>query len=593
MKSTKISTKLLFSITILVLMATTTLGLLSYNFAKNELIESGKLDLQHIVNHSISVMDLLNQQVEAGNMTLTEAQEEARELLVGPPENKEGKTLYDFSQSSFVYKNEGYLMAYDSNYIAQLHPSIQIGESKKDVKNSNGRFVVQDIVKAAKEEKVENRFYEYAWKNLDETTERNKIVYMSYYEPWDWNIGVGAYEQEFYDSLNTLLYLILGVSVIITISGLLIFYFISRSKLKQLEQITKSSHLITAGNLNVPELPESEDEIGQLGKAFNKMTEQLRSILTNIQNTSTKVSQSAMELSALTEETSATSEEMGRAMNEITQGSVAQAADIESTNQKTEELNNAVEKMNSQNQIIHTLTGRSTEAIKLGKEKVLFLQESNEATSEASEKISLGITNLYNSIKDISNIVTTIDAISQQTNLLALNASIEAARAGDSGKGFAVVAEEVRKLAEGTNNATAEIQKMIHTIETETEKTVMAMSESSEITLKLNGAVTDTESQFNQISDSMSQILSAVQELGTEISTVTTQSEGILASVQSVSAVSEQTAASSEEVLASVEEQVGVIGTIAYSAENLNELSEALQEIIKQFTVEEKESAVS
>ncbi|MCA1055796.1 methyl-accepting chemotaxis protein [Rossellomorea aquimaris] len=589
MKFHKISTKLLFSITTLVLIATTTLGLLSYNFAKDELIKSGKLDLQHIVNNSISTLDLLNEQVKAGNMTLTEAQEEAREILVGPSVNKDGQTTHDFSQSSFVYKNEGYLMAYDSNHIAQLHPSIPIGESKKDVKNSNGQYVVQDIVKAAKEEKVENRFYEYAWKNAGETTERNKIVYMSYYEPWDWNIGVGAYEQEFYDSLNTLLYLILGVSVIITISGLLMFYLASRKKLKQMGQITISSQLIAEGNLDVPELPESEDEIGQLGKAFNKMAGQLRSILTNIQNTSTKVSQSAMELSALTEETNATSEEMGRAMNEITQGSVTQAADIESTNQKTEELNNAIEKMNSQNQIIHTLTGQSTEAINLGKEKVLFLQESNEATAEASEKISFGITKLYNSIKDISNIVTTIDAISQQTNLLALNASIEAARAGESGKGFAVVAEEVRKLAEGTNNATAEIQKMINTIETETETTVMAMAESNEITVKLNGAVTDTESQFNQISDSMTQILEAVQKLGIEISTVTAQSEGILASIQNVSAVSEETAASSEEVLASVEEQVGVMGTIAYSAENLNELSEALQEIIKQFKVKENE----
>jgi methyl-accepting chemotaxis protein len=589
MKFNKISTKLLLGITVLVLIATSTLGLISYNFSKNELIKSGKLDLQHIVNNSISAMDLLNQQVETGNMTLKEAQEEAREILVGPPEVKDGNTIHDFSKSSFLYKQEGYLMAYDSNHTAQLHPSIQVGENKTDLKNSNGQYVIQDIVKAAKEGNIEDRFYEYAWQNPGETVERNKIVYMSYYEPWDWNIGVGAYEQEFYESLNTLLYIILGVSIIITVAGLIIFYLVSRGKLKQMEQITQSSLLISEGNLNVPDLPESEDEIGQLGKAFNKMSGQLKSILTNIQNTSTQVSRSAMELSALTEETSATSEEMNRAMNEITQGSVAQAADIESTNQKSEELYNAIEKMNGQNQTIHTLTGESTEAIKMGKEKVAFLQESNEATMAASEQISVGITKLYNSIKDISSIVTTIDGISQQTNLLALNASIEAARAGESGKGFAVVAEEVRKLAEGTNNATAEIQRMINTIEKETETTVMAMANTSEISLKLNGAVGDTESQFNLISDSMTQIIDAVQKLDSEISLVTSHSEGILASIQNVSAVSEQTAASSEEVLASVEEQVGVIGTIAHSAENLNELSEALQEIIKQFSVDEKE----
>ncbi|MDF0725459.1 methyl-accepting chemotaxis protein [Cytobacillus sp. S13-E01] len=589
MKFNKISTKLLLGITALILLATTTLGLLSYNFAKNELVSSGKLDLQHLVNNSISTLELLNEQVEARNMTLEEAKEKAREVLVGPPVTKDGTTTYDFSLSSFVYKKEGYLMAYDSNHIAQLHPSIQIGEDKKDVKNSNGQFVVQDIVKAAKATDVEDRFYEYAWQNPGETVERNKIVYMSYFEPWDWNIGIGAYEHEFYDSLNTLLYLILGISVLITIIGLLLFYFLSRNKLKLMEKITHSSLLISEGKLDVPTLPESEDEIGQLGKAFNKMTEQLKSILTNIQTTSMKVSQSALELSALTEETNATSEEMGRAMNEITKGSVSQATDIESTSQKTEELSSAIAKMNQQNKLMLTLTGDSTKAIELGKEKVSFLQDSNEASMKASDQISVGINHLYNSIKDISNIVTTIDSISKQTNLLALNASIEAARAGEYGKGFAVVADEVRKLAEETNHATNEIQHMINSIAKETETTVKAMANNTDISSKLNHSVKDTETQFNHISESMNQIIGAIKLLNSEIVVVTDHSSSILESVQNISAVAEETAASSEEVLASVDEQIGVIGTIATSAEDLNALSEELQKIIDQFSIETKE----
>ncbi|MBM7659997.1 methyl-accepting chemotaxis protein [Bacillus mesophilus] len=583
MKISKISTKLLLGITVLILSATTALGLLSYNFAKHELVNSGKLDLQHIVHNSISTLGLLNEQVEQGNMTLEEAKERARELLVGPAVVKDGATTYDFKQSSFVYKKEGYLMAYDSNHIAQLHPVIPIGDDKTEVKNSSGQFVVQDIVKAAKESDIESRFYEYAWKNAGETVERNKIVYMSYFEPWDWNIGVGAYEYEFYESLNTLLYIILGISALITFVGLTLFYFLTKKKLKLMGKITESSILISEGHLNVESLPESEDEIGQLGRAFNKMAEQLRFVLSNVQTTSTKVSQSALELSALAEETNATSEEMGRAMSEITKGSVAQASDIEMTSQKTEDLSKAINKMNVQNQLMLTLTSESTQAIDLGKEKVSFLQDSNEATKRASEQIGIGINHLYNSIKDISNIVTTIDSISQQTNLLALNASIEAARAGESGKGFAVVADEVRKLAEQTNKATNEIQHMINSVEKETESTVKAMSNTTEISSKLDHAVMDTETQFNQISYAMNQIIEAVRLLNSEISVVTDYSGSILESVQNVSAVAEETAASSEEVLASVDEQISVIGTIATSAENLNALSEELQKMMEQF----------
>ncbi|APH06435.1 hypothetical protein A9C19_17795 [Bacillus weihaiensis] len=585
-KINSISFKLLMGISAMILLATTTLGILSYQFAKVELVNSGKLDLQHLVENSVSTLEIFNDQVESGSLTIEEAKEKAREVLIGPTVSNDGVISHDFSQSSFVYKKDGYLLAYDSNYIAQLHPVIPVGENKKDLQNAKGQYIVQDIVKAAKATSQEERFYEYAWKNTGETLERNKIVYLSYFEPWDWHIGIGAYEDEFYESLDKLLYVILGVTLIITIVGIISFYFITRNKLKSLQDITTSSLLIAKGDLHVKSLPESGDEIGQLGKAFNQMTEQLKSMISNMQVTSTNVSQSALELSALTEETNATSEEIGRAMNEITQGSVSQATDIESTSQKTEDLGVAIKNMNQQNQEMLKLTDDSTNAIELGKEKVRVLQSSNKESIQASDQISIGITNLYSSIKDIANIVTTIDSISQQTNLLALNASIEAARAGEYGKGFAVVADEVRKLAEETNKATSEIQHMISHIEKETETTVIAMANTSDITMKLDSAVTDTETQFNHISSTMNRIIEAVGQLNLEIEVVTNHSDSIVDSIQNVAAVAEQTAASSEEVLASIDEQTNVIGTIATSAQNLNELSETLQQMIQRFEKE-------
>lgn len=573
------------AITFLTLLATSTLGTISYYFAKKELITSGQLDLQHMVNTSMVTLNELNRQVESGDLTLEEAKEKARVTLVGPKVIKDGATTYDYSQSPFVYKHQGYMSAYDSNHIAQLHPIIPIGENKKEVTNSDGQFVIQDLVKVAKKENPEDRFYEYNWVNPGETKERQKILYLDYFEPWDWNIGVGAYKDEFFESLDKLKVIITLTSLLVTVLGFVIFYFGAKGKFKLLAQVTQASIEVSEGKLTNKNLPESDDEIGQLARAFNKMTLQLRTIVENIQETSTKVSSSSLELSALSEETSATSEEIRRAVDEITKGSVSQASDTESTSTKTDELLLTIKKMNQQNKDMHVLTEQSSKAIDIGREKVSILQESNQESFRAGDQISIGITRLYGRIMDISKIVTTIDGISKQTNLLALNASIEAARAGEYGKGFAVVATEVRKLAEETNNATSEINGMIKNIEKETENIVLTMANSTEISTNLNQAVSETETQFNHISGSMEQIIQAIKVLTEGMGQITNNSNEIVDAIQSITAVAEENAASSEEVLASVDEQVNVIGTIASQAEDLNLLSEKLKQISAKFSL--------
>ncbi|PLT31093.1 methyl-accepting chemotaxis protein [Peribacillus deserti] len=582
----RISTKMILAVTLLAILATGSLGTISYYFAKEELVRSGELDLQHIVNTSIATLEELNNQVENGTLTLDEAQEKAREILVGPAVVKDGAKTYDYTKSAFVYKSDGYLMAYDSQYNARLHPIIPIGENKKDVVNSKGQHVVKNIVKLAKAKDPSDRYYSYSWKNTGEKNERDKIVYLSYYAPWDWNIGMGAYEEEFYASLDKLKWIVGITSLVITALGAFFFYLGARSKFNILKQVTQASLDISEGILKERDLPESADEIGQLSKGFNKMTHQLRSIITNIQEMSEKVSNSSLELSALSEETSATSEEVSKAINEITRGTVAQASDIETTSQRTDALVAAINQINEQNKKMIMLTEESSSSIAVGKEKVVFLQESNQESMNSGEKVSIGITQLYNRIRDISTILTTIDSISKQTNLLALNASIEAARAGEYGKGFAVVAEEVRKLAEQTNGATAEINSMIEKIEMDTENIVMTMAGSADISKNLNQAVSETEGQFNLISDSMHQILAAINKMGEEVTLVTENGNDIMGAIQNITAVAEETAASSEEIMASVDEQVGVISTIAASAENLTLLSEKLNQISEQFTIE-------
>ncbi|MEG0261364.1 MAG: methyl-accepting chemotaxis protein [Lysinibacillus sp.] len=589
MKPTKklkisISTKLLLLIFLLITSISSAIGITTYYYAKKELITSGKLDLSHLTETATEVLTLLNNEVEQGNLTKEQAQEKARTILIGPAaENKE--LLYDYSESAFVYKNQGYLFAYNSDHRITLHPVIPLDEDRTDFQNNRGQYVVKDLLKISQSSSYEDRFYSYSWVNKEGEKEREKISYMTYFEPWDWHIGIGAYTDEFFAPLAKLKWITVLLTSIAIVLGLVTFYFLTKKKFATLSVVSESSLQIANGDLTVSKLPEANDEIGQLGTSFNQMTTNLRGLMHDIQHTNDSLLTSASELSAVSEQTSASSDEIGVAMTEITTGTMEQASNLEETNKSLNLLTSSIEKMNNQNQQIKDITSISVEATTKGKEIVTVLKNSNDESSKASEQISISISRLYTKLQDISNITTTINNVSQQTNLLALNASIEAARAGEHGKGFAVVAEEVRKLAEESRVSTQQIQQMIVGIEKEVEDTVTAMTITFTISSQLDDAVSETEIEFNKISDTVQQIVAEMEHLNNEIQQVTQQSTFITDAIQNISSIAEQTAASSEEVTASVDEQIQAIHSVASLAQALTDLSEKLNNVTKKYQV--------
>jgi len=334
----------------------------------------------------------------------------------------------------------------------------------------------------------------------------------------------------------------------------------------------------------VTNLHESNDEIGQLAFAFNKMSQQLHTLVEKTKNTSEQLLDSATNLSAISEETSASSEEVGRAITEIATGTQQQAHDLEDINRRVDLLSDSIETMEKQSKVMYDITKHAEQVSSEGIEIVQQLQQSNTDSLAASQEVSYEVKSLNSKINQITQVMETIETIAEQTNLLALNASIEAARAGEYGRGFSVVADEIRKLAEQSKNATHQVQGVVSAIVTETTKTVETVEGTMKTANKLNDDVVLTQSKFVQMSDSVKQITKSIMAVDKEMDVMTSYKRLMSEGIESASSVSEQTAASVQEIASSIDEQIKAIADVAIASEKLTELNRELNTLMERYT---------
>jgi methyl-accepting chemotaxis protein len=315
----------------------------------------------------------------------------------------------------------------------------------------------------------------------------------------------------------------------------------------------------------------SRDELGQLGVTFNQMLARVRSgvesYATMRANTARLVEQiasSATTLSAASQEMAATSQETGRAVSEIAQAvsDVASGAERQAT--MSGEARSAADQTRASAEQMAELAASGMAVMRTSTEAFERVHETGAETTAA-------ITGLASRSSEIGQIVQTISGIASQTNLLALNAAIEAARAGEQGRGFAVVAEEVRKLAEDSQRAAAQVSELIGRVQADTDGVVKIGALRNQLMDEASSSTTESQRLFQQITES--------------IQTVTEQTGHISVAASEIASAAEQSSASTQEVTASTEQTSAAAHEIAASAAELAKTAEGLSELTAHFKI--------
>jgi methyl-accepting chemotaxis protein len=358
------------------------------------------------------------------------------------------------------------------------------GEDISGARDAEGRLFIQSLVQRALATKDGAADFErYPWQNVGESDPRWKVVATTYYEPWDWVIGAGAYEDELRDearvasqrvseSVRRLLVWTVVLAAALIAAGSLASYLTARGMAGPIRRATAAAGQMALGDYDLRLEHQASGEVGEMLGAFRVMAEaQARkadlarqiadgnlaegvAVASDRDRLGRALRDMADNLNDLMSRAKAAVEQVSAGSNQVAQSSQALSQGASEQASTLEEVSSALTQINGQ---ARQNAKSATEASALSRAAVENAERGNTQMKGVVEAMG----RIGRAAQEITKVVKLIDDIAFQINLLALNANVEAARAGKYGKGFAVVADEVRRLAVRSASAVRETTAMV------------------------------------------------------------------------------------------------------------------------------------
>lgn len=386
------------------------------------------------------------------------------------------------------------------------------------------------------------------------------------------------------DSANRLIILTFVILVIAIIVGFIIAIYYGSKLSAPIKQMRDSASRIADGDLTEEDIViDTKDELTELAEAFNKMKHNLLELVHKVQQGADHVATSSVQVSTGASEIALSTEQGSKVLDNVKQLTTQAVNGVIEAATAMEDMAIGVSRIAESSTTVADFARQAsqnvTEGNKTVEKAVVQMNEIHHSVSKTSNLVK----QLGENSKEIGNIISVIDEISNQTNLLALNAAIEAARAGEAGKGFAVVADEVRNLAEQTASSTKQVSDLIMEIQSSTAEVVKATDTEMRQVEKGIEVVQFAGDTFKKILDEIEQISSQIEDISASIEEISATSEEVAASSDETEKMARQTGEGVSNVAKSAQQRIDAMHEITNFAKELSETAGELQTLLKTF----------
>ncbi|CAH0264406.1 methyl-accepting chemotaxis protein [Pseudomonas brassicacearum] len=477
-----------------------------------------------------------------GALSLEDAQKQALALV--------GEIRYD---------EDNYLWINDLGPKMVIHPTNPKlnGQDLSAVRDPDGRALFLEMVAIAKNQG--RGVVGYRWPKPGASEPVDKVSFVQLYQPWGWILGSGVYIDDLQAAFQTQLWRAAGVLLGICALMCLLVIFVGRSITQPLNETVRAMADIASGEGDLTRKLDvtGHDEMAALAGHFNGFTERLRGVISQSLLAARALDQASASLAAVANEGQGYSQQQSQQMDLV-------ATAINEVTYGVQDVARNAEQAASE---VHDADTRAQQ----GQSNIGSCSRQVEHLSGTIEQAVGVIQALAQESTRIGSVIEVIRAIAEQTNLLALNAAIEAARAGEQGRGFAVVADEVRMLAQRTQQSTTEIQGMIETLQRNSEAAVKVIDESSQ-----GSRLTIEQARLASVSlDQISQSLRNLTSLNASIASATLQQTHV---VEDINRNVTQAAGLAQDNTQACERT-------SAASEHLRQLADQLSRLLSQFRV--------